>query len=298
MARRTPNRNNLDQLFKDFVPERLEGNDQYLDIVTWNIRFFNQREERRIHAVSNLMKEINADIFILQEIEEGSLDPVAQILTESGAGLYKTAYGTTGGDQRVAFVYDMEWVKASTPVTELFSNDRPKIGDKDVFPRLPLHAKFVAHTSDSTDPLDFEAVGVHLKSQRGGGGAQRTEAARYLASWLVQGRTDGDALIAGDWNAPADRPEWEAIRDLEERGLVHFRSWNANGEVSHTSRSGRGSRLDYILTTSDLARTAAEEGSTVIAFNELLDRAEFQQYFDIVSDHLPVVSRFYFTDPT
>jgi len=45
-------------------------------------------------------------------------------LIDAGAGLYKVAYGTTGGDQQVAIMYT-EWVRASDDIKELFFEERP-----------------------------------------------------------------------------------------------------------------------------------------------------------------------------
>jgi endonuclease/exonuclease/phosphatase family metal-dependent hydrolase len=283
--------------FDDVVPDRLQGTDRFLDIITWNIRFFNRRDRDRVQTITSIMSELNGDMFVLQEIEHGALDPVAESLTETGAGLYKVAYGTTGGDQRVAIMYDMEWVRAGQNFEELFLEDDLTIGSKDVFPRLPLHSKFVARAAN--DPFDFHLVGVHLKSQRGGGGDQRSEAAKHLASWLIQSATDEDAIIAGDWNAAPGRPEWQPIRELEEANLVKFEAWNPSDEVSHLSKRGRGTRLDFILTTTAASRVAETEGTRVITWNQLLSRSDnriLATLIDKISDHLPVVSRFYFRD--
>ena len=117
--------------------------------------------------------------------------------------MYKVAYGTTGGDLRVAFMYDMEWIKASMNISELFVENPtvPVSGrQKPVFPRLPLHSTFVAYREEQ--PFDFHLVGVHLKSQRGGGQTQRAEAAKRLSEWVTTQTTDEDVIIAGDWNAP------------------------------------------------------------------------------------------------
>ena len=157
---------NLSRYLKDFVPDELEGDDRFLDLVTWNIKFFNNRDPQRVETITSILRELNADLFVFQEIELGSLDSVASELTQSGAGLYKVAYGSTGGDLRVAFMYDMEWVKASMNISELFA-DNPTVQvdgrQKPVFPRLPLHSTFVAYREEQ--PFDFHLVGVHLTSQ-------------------------------------------------------------------------------------------------------------------------------------
>ena len=243
----------ISKYLDDFVPDEHQGDDRFLDIITWNIKFFNVRDRRRVEVVTRIVQELNADIFVLQEIEAGSLDEIAQTLNESGTGLYKVVYGQTGRDIRVTFMYDMEWVKATTQIEELF-REQPIIPvgstTKEVFPRLPLHAKFVAYRENV--PFDFHLVGVHLKSQRGPNRSvsQRAAAARFLANWLLNETTDEDVIIAGDWNASADKPEWEPFQELEEQERVYFEAWNPGNEGSYLAASGSRTRLDFIVVTS------------------------------------------------
>jgi endonuclease/exonuclease/phosphatase family metal-dependent hydrolase len=296
MSTSIPN-DRISKILRSQVPKNLRGSDRFLDIITWNIKFFNQRDRKRVRTIRNLMEELNADIFVLQEIEEGALDGIAEDLIESGAGLYKTAYGTTGGEQRVAFMYDTEWVKAASNIDELFP-EKPTVevagGVKEIFPRLPLHAKFVAF--NEKDPFDFELVGVHLKSKRGGGGAQRTQAAKLLAQWVQKAvASEEDIIITGDWNSPEDSVEWKPFKDLETQGKVKFSSLN-NDEPSFLSAGGRTSRIDLVGITE---RTPLiDEKATVIRWRDLKTDNEdvLKQVIDTISDHLPVLTRFYFSD--
>jgi endonuclease/exonuclease/phosphatase family metal-dependent hydrolase len=295
---------NLSRYLSDFIPDELEGSDRFLDIITWNIKFFNNRDPQRVEDIRSIMQELNADIFVLQEIEAGALDEVAEALTFAGAGLYKTAYGTTGGDQRVAFMYDTEWVKASVDIEELFLKENLIVQvdgmEKPVFPRLPLHTTFVAYRE--AEPFDFHLVGVHLKSQRGGGSEQRTLAAERLAQWITSEISDEDAIVVGDWNAPPERPEWEAIRKLESQGVLNFAGWNTADEENEASFLGSGnrrSRLDLIVFTETIQPPEQTE-ATVINWNALLATDFSPRILETVvariSDHLPVLTRFYFSD--
>src|ERR1051325_11325073 len=224
-----------------YVPEALRGTDRFLDIINWNIRWFNPRDAARLKRITEVFQELNADILVCQEIEAGALDAVADRLNASGAGFYKTAYGTTGGDQRVAIVYDTEWVRAKEDIAELFRDESPYVGHtrKRIFPRLPLHATFVgkaeSRNADSGNAqewaFDFHLVGLHLKSQRANGGddgtAQRQKSAVRLAQWLKNELGDEpDVIMLGDWNAKPNEPEWQPVRDEEAHGKVRFQAWN------------------------------------------------------------------------
>jgi len=48
---------------KKLVPPRFRGTDKFLDIVSWNIRWFDHQDDRRIKAIEQVLTEINADIF-------------------------------------------------------------------------------------------------------------------------------------------------------------------------------------------------------------------------------------------
>jgi len=291
---------------KDLVPPEGEGTDEFFDLITWNIKFFNNRDSKRVSLITNILQELNADIFVFQEIEERSLDVVAQKLIDNGAGLYKVAYGSTGGDQRVAIMYDMEWVKASEDIKELFFDERPtvRVGrvEKEVFPRLPLASNFVVRAEN---PFDFNLVGVHLKSQRGGGDEQRETAAARLADYIQIDARDEDIIIAGDWNADPAQPEWEVIRDLEARGLLKFQGFNfVDGTVegSHLSVGGRRSKLDLVVVTDNAAEAVAKDfakGAKVVDWtflDNMPTELTITDVRDTISDHLPVLTRFNFTD--
>ena len=48
---------NLSQYLKDFVPDELEGDDRFLDLVTWNIKIFNNRDPQRVETITNILRE-------------------------------------------------------------------------------------------------------------------------------------------------------------------------------------------------------------------------------------------------
>jgi endonuclease/exonuclease/phosphatase family metal-dependent hydrolase len=309
-------------LFEDMLTPEQRGSDRFLDIVTWNIKWFNVQNSDRVARVSRIMAEINADVFILQEIEPQSMEPVAQALNGIGAGNYKTFYGATGGDQRVTFVYDQSMVRAATNPVNMFQDNEPVIQGtrKKVFPRLPIQMKLTAFATDrdasaSTrpdgriiSPFDFELAGVHLKSQRrdeagDDGTLQRQIAAEMLANWVKVDADDQDVIIAGDWNAAAERAEFKSIRALEDQGKLAFRSFNPDDEASYMFANGRSSRLDYIVLSASALDVAVDKQSKVLRWKQLADdiedgraRDQLRWIIDEVSDHLPVIARFYFVD--
>jgi endonuclease/exonuclease/phosphatase family metal-dependent hydrolase len=118
-----------------------------------------------------------------------------------------------------------------------------------------------------------------------------------------------DTILVGDWNKPPDASEWRAFHKLEDQGKAVFRKANDTSDVSHLmyrSATEYGSRLDLAA----MSLSASEqllEGADVARFktlDELLDvQANGRQIKQLirdlsrdVSDHMPIVMRFFFTE--
>jgi exonuclease III len=311
-----PANDNITKLIGKVLPQ-YHDTDDYIDIVQWNLRWFNSKEPKRVDAIYKVLAQLNSDIFVFQEVADGSVDGLAERLTKAGLGTYEAYYGSTGGQQRVAFMYDTEWVRRKDEVAELFGRDAvttPR--GKDVFPRLPLWGYFYCRSTRSNmRGFDFQLVGLHLKSQldRGGLGEdelQRTLACGSLMNWLEKDADalDSDALLVGDWNEGPEAKAWASARLLEKRKRVKFSSINDASDFSHLyyrNRNDVGSRLDLRLATSELASQLNKANTTDSAINwvtldQLLGstaqakevKALIKRIKDEVTDHLPVLTRF------
>ncbi len=312
---------------KKLVPKRFQGSDEFLDIVAWNIRYFDHKDPDRIAGITDVLDTMNADVFVLTEIaKDGALDDVVDALAKRKAGFYSTFYGTTGDEQRVVMLWDRNWVRSKRPPLELFTDNPVTIAENgrkaDVFPRLPVWGHFeVAATSEAEEGFTFELVGLHLKSQmkprdfKGTGRygiKQRTMAARKLADWLeaAEEHFDEDIIMVGDWNASTEKEEWEPIRALEKSAGVSFSRINDPKIPTHLARlnksGGGGSRLDlHLITESADAVGVPNKMGVVIQWSffddlagldkETRDKLKAAMRLKI-SDHLPVASRFYLTD--
>jgi len=297
------------------VDKRFRGTDRYLDLVTWNIRWFNSRDPERVENMVTVLSALNADIIVLQEIELGSLDELAGELADAGVGLYKAAYGTSGGDQRIAMLYDTEWVRAKDDIREIVGKREVVTrAGKDAFPRLPLWGYFTGlPVNVRNEFFDFQLVGIHLKSQLGDGVTdkeQRHKAAAWLARWLEGDAQDidSDVLVVGDWNEPPSADTWQPFAELEAEKKVLFRKVNDDDAISHLMyrrKDDIGSRLDLkvVSTSAGGLRKADPEVVRWTTLAKLLagnpSAAQIKQFIREVSrdlsDHMPVVSRFYFT---
>jgi endonuclease/exonuclease/phosphatase family metal-dependent hydrolase len=317
---------------KNLVPEKFRGTDKYLDVISWNIRWFDASDADRVKAIADVLGELNADFLVLTEIAaDGALAEVVTQLAQAKAGFYSTHYGTTGQEQRLVLMWDRDWVRAKAEPTELFKDEDLRVpsetGGKDqaVFPRLPVWGYFEALASKPGDEgFTFELVGVHLKAQgpkptgykgpdkKRWGIPQRTRAAERLGTWLTDDHAhfDADVIVIGDWNATPDEVEWQRLRDLEAQGEIRFKDINKTGEVSHLVRlnaSGpAGSRIDLHLITREADANAVPKNKGLVIqwkpFDNLssMVTADRTAYFKALkarfSDHLPVLTRFYLTE--
>lgn len=307
-----PANDNISRSFKklDLVPAQYRGTEKFLDVVTWNIRFFHDRDPNREKMIASILASLNADIIVLQEILDNSLYQVTDMLKRKKAGYYQTVYGTTGGNQRIAMMYDLDFIRAKDEIIEIYKKGEILASDgRDVFPRLPLLGRFTGLTAGT--PFDFQLLGVHLKSQRGGGGEQRQLAAKNLAAWLEQDapKYDADVIVMGDWNELPDSDTWGPIHQLEEKGKLKFREINNGSDISHLMYKNKkelGSRLDLCSVSMSASEKMGEPPSVVkwAPLEELLKTGpsskEIKGFLSAlreeVSDHLPVLTRFYFHD--
>jgi endonuclease/exonuclease/phosphatase family metal-dependent hydrolase len=308
-----PKNDKLSKALIDIVPKEYRGTNQFLDIVAWNVRYFHDRDPQRVNNVASVLAELNADIFVFEEILDGSLEVVAEKLKSAGAGNYKTAYGKTGGDQRVAMMYDLDWIRAKDDIGELFSKNQFKVDGKDAFPRLPLRAYFTGLAQGDVEPFDFQLLGLHLKSQRGEADStskQRAKSADALRGWLLGDaqKVDSDVIMMGDWNEPPDAAAWAPFRDMETKGQVLFHALNDTGCISHLMYKNKneiGSRLDLGAVTVSSAKEMVNRRADVVQWKSLSDllkgnpkaaqvKAYISQISNDLSDHMPIVMRFYF----
>ena len=314
--KKKPENDNLSKLYDaaKLVPDEYKGTDEFVDVLNWNIRFFHDKDKERVKTIVEILEQLNADVIVFEEIKEGALDVVAKKLQEREAGAYEVVYGTTGRDQRVAIMYDLDTIRAKTDFYELCQPGEVVTPDgKEVFPRLPLLGYFTAlsYADETTVPFDFQLVGLHLKSQVGDGGMQRKMAADWLSTWLTRDsyRLDADVIMLGDFNQPPSAKAWQAFRDLEKTKKLAFSKINDESDFSHLmyrNRSEWGSKLDLAAISAASVKDLDGTPETVrwTTVDKLINgsakaseiKDHFKQLRTEVSDHMPVALRFYFED--
>ena len=296
-----------------------------------SIRLPSQPKTRSSKACDPLHLSARADVGPSRDGRyPGVIDGVASTLADRGAGDYVAFYASAGGEQRVAMMWDRDWVRAKDETRDLFARGAHRTPNgKDAFAgRTPLFGHFAARVPvpdedhagaylGGPETFDFQAVGVHLKAMADGH-EQRLVSAEVLARWLSLEATqrDADALIVGDWNAPPDDPCWAPFHELEARSgsPVKFREINDRSEFSYLWLANKSSRFvsRIDLTAMSLAsetKPLGKAGAVILwkPIEAVIQEATAwtdKQVIDVlrwvketISDHLPVVSRFYLTPP-
>ncbi len=322
----------------DIVPDRFKDSDRYLNVVQWNIEWFGAakstaKDKRRRAIVVDILKALNADLFVFQEVagpsadgrREGVLDSIAEELTAMGAGEYVVDYTRAGGEQRVAMMWDREWVRTKDDVRDLFPRGTHPMPDgKDAFAgRTPLYGYFIARVPEVaagpapvSQKFEFQALGVHLKAM-GDGHPQRLKSAMILADWMSKDAPliDADVMILGDWNAPpGDAKSWKPFHDLEKQNKVWFERINDPSDFSYMWLANSSSRFVSRIDLTAMSAASMEKVSDVVAktvrWKPIEDairdtgaltsprvKAVMKELKETISDHMPTATRFFFKAP-
>lgn len=251
-------------------------------IATWNIEHcregakrgfpeymgseaFEARTDVEYRKLAEVIREQGFRLLILQEIG-GSDEPDddGDIITRSACldhlvdALQPTEYdyaiGTSGGTQRIAFLYDtsafhLNW----TCEPEL--DPALRVDGKRLFARQPLLGYFTA-LHDGQEMNDFIAVGVHLASGQTNT-RNHTAAMHRIVQWLEEERGDTlcipeherDILIAGDFNSnlfgPSIAAFWSVMEASGWKVLAEDQETYPATRLSGRPPMQRHSRIDY-----------------------------------------------------
>jgi exonuclease III len=120
---------------------------------------------------------------------------------------------------------------------------------------------------------------------------------------------DADIIITGDWNEKPSSQSWSSIHDLENKGELRFSTINSESSISHLyykNKKNLGSRLD-LAAISIAAYDEVAGDPQVVRWANLDDflnsspkareiKSFLKEIREDISDHMPVVTRFYFDE--
>jgi endonuclease/exonuclease/phosphatase family metal-dependent hydrolase len=259
------------------------GQEETLEIVTWNIENFPLAGETTVRAVRQIIESLNVDLFAVQEISDTAAFRQLLIDLEEYEGLYSADdYGEWY--QKSGVIY-REGLITIEDVGQIFINDSY------AFPRPPLEMTVVAQKDGKM--FDFRLIVIHLKAGADSDDLRRRrEAAEKLKEYIdsqVASSAEKDFVVAGDWNDRIDDPQsGNAFTVFIEDSLNYlFLTRSLTEDPNFVSYPLYSSLIDHIL----ISRNALEEymggETTTLRLDE-----EVYNYLQEVSDHRPVMAKF------
>jgi exonuclease III len=254
------------------------GTETYFDIATWNIENFPISGPTTINYVKQLIRDLDIDMFGLQEMDESasfyrlldSLPDYTGVVSEYPTDALK-----------LGIIYKKDIISITT-TSQIF------IGDYD-FPRPPL-VTYVQVKKDNTIVFDFTLIVNHLKAFSDPTSQERRRrACEKLYTYIndnILNSLDKDVIVLGDMNDELDDPVQENVFQvfLDDTANYTFLTYNLIGQASYP---GFGSLIDHILISTD-TETEYNTGSIKILDLDY----QFSGYSTFVSDHRPVLAQF------
>ena len=270
--------NNTNSENNNKKPINLSISDSTIEILTWNLNFFyeknNSDEENKYQNILEILKLIRADLISVQEISNHQkFKDLAEDLGNFSTKISESAYNNPS--QSIGIIYnnsELELISSSKLTTINSNASRP-----------PLLCEFKSKWNNST----FYAVAIHAKAFSDAESYnKRKNFSLSLKNYIDANLKDDRVIILGDFNDKLqmsitndkDSPYKNFIDDLTEYFPV---SLEKSIEASHRL----GSIIDNILITNELEQLYLKNSFNVLQ-TEMLDL--YPNFVNSISDHFPV----------
>jgi exonuclease III len=262
------------------------GTDSSLEVVSWNIENYPKLNEQTVFNVAEIIKDLDADIYGMQEIADTVSFQQLLGLLPNYAGTFSSDVYSSGSYQKTAVLYKKDIVQISD-MKMLFTEDGYS------FPRPPLQIYVTASLNQKV--FDFTLITLHLKAFGGSENeARRRSACEKLKNYLdveIANGLDKDFMVIGDWNDNLKDPLSQNVFQVflnDSLNYTFLTSGLADDPVNNaTYIGGYQSVIDHILISQDVIPDYAN-GKTEVLKIDLF----FSAYLNEVSDHRPVAALF------
>ncbi|WP_304233864.1 DUF5689 domain-containing protein [Jiulongibacter sediminis] len=283
------------------------------DLATWNLEWFGspsngpQDDELQLQNAIKVMQEIDADVYVLEEITD--LNKFSSLVSFLGDYSGECSPAVSGGGepdqaQRVCFVYKNKTV-SRLDLKPLLRNVPPISGYPDTFERFwasgRLPALFECEVDIDGVKRRLYIIGVHARANRSGDEKDlvydmRKIDIQVLKDSLDQYYSQASVIMAGDYNDDVDETVVSGKSASTYKPFVDDRGqWKVlTGELSkagHKSYIGYDDVIDHITISDELFNDYIQDGTAL-----QLPFVEIEEYPDNTSDHLPVLSRLMLND--
>ena len=263
------------------------GDDNSLDIATWNIEWFPKNDQVTIEYVSEIIQQLDLDIIAIQEVDDTIM--FDQMLNDLQA---YTGYYQSSWFAGLAFIYKTGTVEINE-IYEIYTTSPYW----NVFPRSPMvmDINFMEE--------NYFLINNHFKCCGDGiidvDDTSDEENRRYAAINLIKEYIDNNlennrVIVLGDLNdniaeAPVNNVFQEVLNDSINYSFADLEI--AQGSSSEWSYPTWPSHLDHILITNELFHGLNSFEVQTIKIDEYLDGG-WSEYDQNISDHRPVAIKF------
>ena len=252
-----------------------------IEIVTWNCEFFPTAWDQTISTLSELILDIDADIYALQEIRYTGW--FSKLMDELPNYDFIISNQSSFMDQ--AIIYRKDMFNLIRQVEPFADNDYNFAG------RPPLRGDFI-YTCGS-DSMNLSIIDLHSKCCDSG--LQRRKfAAEMLHNYVAEELDAGysNFIILGDWNDDLrDLPGEHSFQSFFDDDRFYFVNLEIIDDPKQVTypKEPYVSFLDHILVTNKLIENSNYYVQT-LPIPEYM--GGYITYEKLVSDHLPVMLRF------
>ena len=272
-------------VFSNDISDIEFGNDNHLDIITWNIEWFPKNGQITLDYVSEILQALNADIIAMQELDDTILFNQMINSLDSYESYYESSWFAG-----LAFIYKSSTVEIND-IYEIYTTSQ----FWSPFPRSPM-----VMDMNFMDE-NYIIINNHYKCCGDGildmNNDNDEETRRYIANTLLKDYIDinfpdDNVIILGDLNdSLTDDPSNNVFQMfIEDNMNFLFADMSiAMGNISEWSYPNWPSHIDHILISNELFPLLNNEESycRTIKIDDFLDGG-FNEYDQNISDHRPV----------
>ena len=276
-------------IFSQDLEDLSFGDDNSLDIATWNIEWFPKNGQATVEYVTQILQQLDLDILAMQELDNKDMfDQMFNELTNY-TGYYESAWFAG-----LAYIYKPDVVQINN-IYEIYTTS-PYWS---AFPRSPMvmDMSFMGenyfiinnHFKCCGDGiLDFNNESDEEK--------RRYNAVNFLKEYIDTYLSDENVIVLGDLNDDIAEAQQNNVFQMfldDTDNYLFVDIEIANGSSSNWSYPTWPSHLDHILITNELFDELDNSDIQTIKIDEYLDGG-WNEYDQNISDHRPVALKLYF----
>jgi endonuclease/exonuclease/phosphatase family metal-dependent hydrolase len=274
-------------LFAQNLEDLSFGDDNSLDIATWNIEWFPKNDQVTINYVTEIINLLDLDILAIQEVDDTTMFDQMLDALPAYTGYYESSWFAG-----LAYIYKTGLVEIND-IYEIYTTSPYW----NAFPRSPMvmDINFMGE--------NYFIINNHFKCCGDGiidfDDTSDEENRRYTAINLIKeyidnNFSDNNVIVLGDLNDNiAEDPPNNVFQDvLNDSAHYRFADFEiAQGNSSEWSFPNWPSHLDHILITNEMFNGLNNSEVQTIKIDEYLDGG-WNEYDQNISDHRPVAIKF------